>query len=292
MDNVKRQIGYACPDTINGRITGRGVRAAILDTGAYPHPDFKGRVIGFADMQHGRCGLYDDSGHGTHVAGILAGDGKMSGGRYAGMAPGVELLIVKILDEKGEGNAMHILRGMEHVRKVNKKNKIALVNLSLGAGVGLDPVKENRITEAVEELCNCGITVVVSAGNYGLQSRKVSIPGTNEKVLTVGAYRRSGMGRYCSGTGRERICVWKPDIFAPREGIVSCGYEAVNGESCFQRKEFFPYIRKSGASMATPVVTGALALAKSKYPELEGEELKRYLLKRCGRSLRVEQLLA
>lgn len=50
MDNVKRQIGYACPDTINGRITGRGVRAAILDTGAYPHPDFKGRVIGFADM--------------------------------------------------------------------------------------------------------------------------------------------------------------------------------------------------------------------------------------------------
>lgn len=70
MDNVKRQIGYACPDTINGRITGSGVRAAILDTGAYPHPDFKGRVIGFADMQHGRCGLYDDSGHGTHVAGI------------------------------------------------------------------------------------------------------------------------------------------------------------------------------------------------------------------------------
>ena len=142
------------------------------------------------------------------------------------------------------------------------------------------------------QLCNCGITVVVSAGNYGLQSRKVSVPGTNEKVLTVGAYRRSGMGRYCSGTGRERICVWKPDIFAPGEGIVSCGYEAVNGESCFQRKEFFPYIRKSGASMATPVVTGALALAKSKYPELEGEELKRYLLKRCGRSLRVEQLLA
>ena len=100
------------------------------------------------------------------------------------------------------------------------------------------------------------------------------------------------MGRYCSGTGRERICVWKPDIFAPGEGIVSCGYEAVNGESCFQRKEFFPYIRKSGASMATPVVTGALALTKSKYPELEGEELTRYLLKRCGRSLRVEQLLA
>ena len=78
---------------------------------------------------------------------------------------------------------------------MNKKNKIALVNLSLGAGVGLDPVKENRITEAVEELCNCGITVVVSAGNYGLQSRKVSVPGTNEKVLTVGAYRRSGMGQ-------------------------------------------------------------------------------------------------
>ena len=100
------------------------------------------------------------------------------------------------------------------------------------------------------------------------------------------------MGRYCSGIGRERICVWKPDIFAPGEGIVSCGNEAVNGESCFQRKEFFPYIRKSGASMATPVVTGALALAKRKYPELKGEELKRYLLKRCGRSLRVEQLLA
>ena len=292
MDNVKRRIGYGCPDTINGRITGRGVRAAILDTGAYPHPDFKGRVIGFADMQHGRYGMYDDSGHGTHVAGILAGDGEMSGGRYAGIAPGAELLIVKVLDEKGEGNAMHILQGMEHVRKVHKKNKIALVNLSLGASVGLDPVKESRITEAVEELCACGITVVVSAGNYGLQSRKVSVPGTNEKVLTVGAYRRSGMGRYCHGTGRKRICVWKPDILAPGEEIVSCGCEAVNREIDFHRKEFFPYIKKSGASMATPVVTGALALAKNKYPELEGEELKRYLLKRCGRSLRVDRLLA
>ena len=292
MDNVKRRIGYECPDTINGRITGKGVRAAILDTGAYPHSDFKGRVIGFADMQHGRCGLYDDSGHGTHVAGILAGDGEMSGGTYAGIAPGAELLIVKVLDKKGEGNAMHILQGMEHVRKVHKKNKIALVNMSLGASVELDPVKESRITEAVEELCACGITVVVSAGNYGLQSRKVSVPGTNEKVLTVGAYRRSGMERYCYGTGRKRICVWKPDILAPGEGIVSCGCEAVNREIDFRRKEFFPYIKKSGASMATPVVTGALALAKNKYPELEGEELKRYLLKRCGRSLRVDRLLA
>lgn len=292
MDNVRRLIRYNCPDTINGRITGRGVRAAILDTGAFPHPDFKERVIGFADVQHGKCGLYDDSGHGTHVAGILAGNGKMSGGRYAGIAPEAGLLIVKVLDEKGEGNVTHILRGIEQVKKFHKKKEIALVNLSLGAGGGLDQEKEKCITEAVEELCDSGITVVVSAGNYGLQSRKVTVPGTNEKVLTVGAYRRSGMGRYCSGTGQKRICVWKPDILAPGEEIVSCGCATVNWKREFHGKEFLPYIKKSGASMATPVVTGALALTKCKYPELEGEGLKRYLLKRCDRSLKVDRLLA
>ena len=112
MDNVKRQIGYACPDTINGRITGRGVRAAILDTGAYPHPDFKGRVIGFADMQHGRCGLYDDSGHGTHVAGCICGSGRASMGRYRGIAPGADLISLKVLDKNGNGKREQVIHGI------------------------------------------------------------------------------------------------------------------------------------------------------------------------------------
>ena len=118
MDRVRQLVRYWCDDTFSGKCLGKGVTAAVLDTGLAPHPDFRGRVRVFLDMTKGKKQLrqpYDDSGHGTHVAGILAGDGRMSGGLLAGMAPEAELVILKVLDEKGEGSIEDILRGIRGV---------------------------------------------------------------------------------------------------------------------------------------------------------------------------------
>ena len=77
------------------------------------HPDFDDRIVAFADMLHGRTELYDDNSHGTHVSSIIGGSGRMSGGRYEGMAPKCQLVVVKVLDEKGNGNIGNVLHGIQ-----------------------------------------------------------------------------------------------------------------------------------------------------------------------------------
>ena len=101
MDHVKEQIH--CRDAFLMGLTGKGVGVAVLDTGIFPHKDFDERIIGFADMVNRRAGPYDDCGHGSHICGIIAGSGVVSDGRYQGMAPGCNLVAVKVLDQKGNG---------------------------------------------------------------------------------------------------------------------------------------------------------------------------------------------
>ena len=102
MDRVRKLTG-AEPLLTKG-FTGKGITAAILDSGIYPHPDLKERIIDFQDFLNGQAGCYDDYGHGTHVAGILAGNGKLSRGRYRGIAPDCRLLPVKVLNRRGNGS--------------------------------------------------------------------------------------------------------------------------------------------------------------------------------------------
>ena len=85
-------------------LSGKGIGVAVLDTGAYPHIDFEDRIWAFRDYIHGREQAYDDNGHGTHVLGILGGNGTASGGKYRGTAFGCGLIPIKVLDEKGNGN--------------------------------------------------------------------------------------------------------------------------------------------------------------------------------------------
>ena len=84
--------------------TGKGIGVAVLDTGIFPHIDFGSRISVFRDFTGVRRSPYDDNGHGTHVSGILAGDGTASGGKYKGMAPESNLVALKILDRFGNGN--------------------------------------------------------------------------------------------------------------------------------------------------------------------------------------------
>ena len=273
MDKVKKIVCYQCNDTLYGKYTGQGIGVAVLDTGIAPHPDFRGRVVAFKDCINGNKALYDDSGHGTHVAGILAGDGRMSKGILAGMAPGANLIIIKVLDAKGDGNIEQIIEGILWIKKYGKQYGVRIVNLSVGARTGMSEKKEQQLLEAVEDLWDMGYIVVVSAGNYGPGKGTVAGPGTSKKVITVGALKTTEKEMECSGQGPTGSCVVKPDVVAPGYGIISC-----NNVSNRNRK---PYTVKSGTSMATPVVSGAIALLLSKYPETHNVEVKLKLKGTC-----------
>jgi len=272
MDKVKKEVHYMCSDTINRKYAGNQVGVAVLDTGIVLHTDFRGRIKAFKDCINGRNMPYDDSGHGTHVAGILAGDGWMSKGVLAGMAPQANLYIVKVLNEKGEGDIRQILEGVRWVKSNSKKLGIRIVNLSVGAKSGIDREKEEWLLEAVEQLWDMGLVVVVSAGNQGPGEGTVAIPGTSRKVITVGA-SQEGKEAACSGRGPTGECVVKPDVMAPGYQIISCN-NAPGSAGKF-------YTIKSGTSMATPVVSGAIAVLLSKYPDMSNVEVKMRLRQTC-----------
>ena len=121
MERVKRKIRYYCEDTIYKECDGKGVGIAVLDTGISLHPDLKHRVCAWKDFVGGRESLYDDSSHGTHVAGILSGEGKVSKGKLKGMAPGASLCVLKILDQNGRGTVNTFLRATDWL--VRQKNR-------------------------------------------------------------------------------------------------------------------------------------------------------------------------
>lgn len=298
MRGVKQAVGYWCDDILIKKYLGRGIGVAVLDTGIHRHPDFGRRVEGFADFVDGQRILYDDSGHGTHVAGILAGDGRLSGGRYAGIAPEAALWIGKVLDYAGNGMVKDVLSGIQWILERRKRRNIRVVNISVGTQPGLDRWEEERLLEGVEELWDAGLVVVVSAGNYGPEKGTVAVPGSSRKVITVGAVDLAGGGPGrkkwdYSGRGPARGCVVKPDVVAPGTFITSC-----NGN--YGRRFQKPYTVKSGTSMATPVVAGAIACLLSKYPDMTNVEVKLKLRESCVLSphtegwgmLHVERLLA
>ena len=96
MKDLKRKIHYWCSDTMRNKITGKGVVCAVLDTGITQHPDLVGRIVGWKDCVQGKKTIYDDNGHGTHVAGIAAGNGRSSNERNRGVAYESDLLVVKL----------------------------------------------------------------------------------------------------------------------------------------------------------------------------------------------------
>lgn len=281
---VKQSVEYWCPDIISDRFLGQGVCVAILDTGITLHPDFDRRIIGFRDFVNYREQIYDDGKHGTHVAGILAGSGKLSSGVYAGMAPRAEILSGKVLDHLGNGSVENVLAGIDWLLSIRKRARLRIVNISVGTQPGVEKIQEQRLVDAVEKLWDAGLVVVVSAGNYGPGEGTVAVPGTSRKVITVGAlkeHRGVVRGRdqewNYSGRGPTQDCVVKPDLSVPGTNILSC-----NGE--YTNKWQKPYITKSGTSMATPIVSGAIACLLSKYPNMTNVEVKLKLRESCVRS--------
>ena len=131
MNHIKDQI--RCGAAYRLGLTGKGIGVAVLDTGIFLHRDFDSRVTGFADMVNGKTFAYDDCGHGTHICGIIGGSGRMSGGRYSGIAPGCDLVMVKVLDRKGNGYSSDVLAGISWILERKEKLGIRILNISVGA---------------------------------------------------------------------------------------------------------------------------------------------------------------
>ena len=278
MRRVKETVHYFCNDILFGHIDGHGVTTAVLDTGISPHPDLKGRIVAFGDMLYGKKRMYDDNSHGTHVAGIIAGSGGLSSGLYAGIAPASQIVAVKVLDQKGEGKIRFLIEGIKAILRNRDKWQIRIVNISIGTLPHQGDEEEMELMRWVDRLWDEGLVVVTAAGNFGPRSGTVTIPGISKKVITVGASddgnqkdRYGKVGTNYSGRGPTSECVCKPDLVAPGSYIRSC-----NGFS--QKKNQKAYSVKSGTSMSAPVVTGAVALLLSKYPDMKNVEVKLRLL--------------
>ncbi len=280
---VKQTVNYWCNDIVRNRFQGSGICAAILDTGISSHPDLAGKICRFRDFTKNSPECGDDSGHGTHVAGILAGDGRVSGGVYAGMAPQAELLVGKVLDREGNGNVENVISGVRWIMREKDTFHIRIVNISVGTQPDLAQDQKEKLLKEVESLWDAGLVVVVSAGNYGPGTGTVAVPGNSRKVITVGVPDMAQPAVRCrreklnySGRGPTSECVVKPDVFAPGTGIISCN-------SRYRLPGEHPYTSKSGTSMATPVVSGAVACLLSKYPDMSNVEVKLRLRESCVR---------
>ncbi|ROR30433.1 serine protease AprX [Mobilisporobacter senegalensis] len=270
------------------RIFGEGIGVAVVDTGVSGHIDLVGngnRIIAFKDFINGRERIYDDNGHGTHVSGIIGGDGTASRGYYMGIAPRCNIIGVKVLNYKGNGNVPDVLKGLQWIIENKEKYNIRVVNISVGATVEKNVDENSRLVQGVNAVWDSGIIVVVAAGNNGPKPKSISLPGISRKVITVGAsddniaveLLGSTTMNY-SGRGPTNACIRKPDIVAPGSNIVSCNLvrNQPSKESLLQRPERFTnmYTTKSGTSMATPIVSGAIALLLSAYPEMTNKEVK------------------
>ncbi len=274
MDQVRKKL--RAEEAHQNGYTGRGVTVAVMDTGIVPHMDFDSRILKFRDFTQNRTRVYDDNGHGTHVAGIIAGSGRAGRGVYTGIAPEAGLFVAKVLDRKGNGNTSQVVKAIDDIIENRKEYNIRVLNISVGMLPSADETEKENLIAAVEKAWNHGIVVIAAAGNNGPGKNSVTVPGQCKSIITVGSiddYARHGRGLKSgySGRGPTECCVVKPEILAPGTAIKSCSARG-NG-----------YEVKSGTSMSAPVIAGAVALLLQKHPELTPAQVKLRLYERTVR---------
>jgi subtilisin family serine protease len=267
LDESAPQIGV--PAARQAGLTGRGVRVAILDTGIKAdHPDFAGVVAEARDFTDTRPDAGDDVGHGTHVAGIVAGSGAASSGRYVGVAPQATLLIGKVCVPSGCPFSA-VIAGMEWAAPTAR-----IVNMSL-AGPATDG--SDVLSQALNTLAaQYGTLFVVAAGNAG-DPQSVGTPGTADAALTVASVtKQDTMSGFSSRGPRAVDFALKPDAAAPGSDIVAA---RANGTPVGDTDPIDDnYTRLSGTSMATPHMAGAAALLAQAHPDWQAAQLKSALM--------------
>src|SRR4051794_4951300 len=275
-----------------GRATGRGVTVAVIDTGiAGDLPDFRdatgaSRVVGSAVVNPAARTASDRFGHGTHVAGIIAGDGSRRtdalAGRYVGIAPDANLVSIKIDDDQGRATVLDAIDGLQFAVDHKDEYGIRVVNLSLESTVA-GSYRTDPLDAAVEAAWFHGLVVVAAAGNRGRSVDAVQYaPGNDPFAITVGAVDDRGT----RGIGDDQVAKWssqgttqdgvaKPELTAPGSQIVSTiAPGSAYLKQCPECVVDGAYFRAGGTSMSAPVVAGVVALVLQAHPEWTPDQVK------------------
>jgi serine protease AprX len=242
---------------------------AVIDTGIdAAHVDLDGgKVIGWKDLVNNRTTPYDDQGHGTHCASIVAGEGD-SNPVHKGVAPGAALVGVKVLDSQGSGSMSTVTAGIDWAVQNKDTYGIEVLSLSLGTSGSSDGTDATSV--AVNNASAAGLAVAVAAGNSGPLASTIGSPGAADKAITVGAGADLNEGgfniTYFSSRGPTADGRVKPDIFAPGYNITAAKANSGN-----------QYVTYSGTSMATPFTAGTIALIHDANPSMTEPQIKNAL---------------
>ena len=289
-------------------LDGTGIGVAVIDSGIADHPDLhhsngNSRVVYSQSFVAGDTTTSDQYGHGTHVAGLIGGTGTSSGtangyaATYAGMAPNVTFINLRVLDQNGSGSDSQVIAAIEQAIALQSTYNIRVINMSLGRPIfesyTLDPVDQ-----AVEAAWKAGIVVVVAAGNSGRSAvadgfATIGVPANDPAVITVGATMTEltptrvddQIASYSSKGPTVLDHIVKPDLVAPGNRLVSLRVAGSTLDATYPQYEVAPssgtamYYELSGTSMATPVVSGAVALMLQQNPALTPDQVKARLLK-------------
>lgn len=257
-------------------VTGKGSTIAVIDSGLANHGDFQNRIKFFKDFSNKQTkNAIDPLGHGTHVAGIAAGDGK----EVDGIAPGAELVGLRIK------SPLQAIQAIEWAVENKDKYDIDVLNLSLGVDANL-PNRQDPFAQAAQKAVDAGIITVVASGNECFTTHcqgSISTPGILPAAITVGAFDDAGTagldddrmwGRSSNGpTAHDKVA--KPDLVA--QGVNVFGPSSTGSLLGKSRTRWEKYHSDQGSSMATPMVSGSAALLLQVDPTLTQQEIKELL---------------
>ncbi|HEV3216071.1 MAG TPA: S8 family serine peptidase [Vicinamibacterales bacterium] len=277
-------------------VNGQGITIAVIDSGIARHPALSQRVIANVSLVSGDPDVDDEFGHGTHIAGIIAGNPSAAAGVTSlytgGIAPGARLINVRVLGKDGTGWTSDVIAGIEWAISNRSRYNIRIINLSLGHPV-TEPSATDPLDQAVLKATSAGIVVIASAGNAGKTADGTPIlggitsPGNSPFAITVGAINTKGtvarsddvMATYSSrGPTRYDLAV-KPDVVAPGNKIVSL---EASGSYLASTYSFLhvtgqpsnAYMELSGTSMSAAMVSGGAALLMQADPNMSASQLK------------------
>lgn len=271
-------------------LQGKNITVAVVDSGIYESADLAtvdpkatSRVIVSERFNSAASSSADQYGHGTHIAGVIAGNGVQSNGAYIGIAPGVNLVNVKVTDETGMAMEADVVAGLQWILTNQKTYQIRVVNLSLNSSTW-QSYHTSPLAAACEVLWFNGIVVVVSAGNNG--SATLYPPANDPFVITVGAVDDRGTDTLrddqiaaFSAYGVTSDGITKPELVAPGRNLVSL---LTNTKKLLAKAypthvvttPYGDFFRMSGTSAAAPVVAGAVALLLQDEPTLNPDQVK------------------
>jgi len=294
-------------------LNGTGIGVAVIDSGVAAHPDLNNasgtsRVVYSQSFVSGDTTTSDKYGHGTHVAGLIGGTGASSGAAngysatFAGVAPNVNIINLRVLDQNGIGTDSQVIAAIQQAIALKSTYNIRVINMSLGRPVfesyTLDPVDQ-----AVEAAWKAGIVVVAAAGNDGRYGPTngfgtIGVPANDPAVITVGATRTAmtatrvddTIASYSSKGPTAIDHIVKPDLVAPGNQLPSLRVAGSTLDTLYPQYEVTSsngtskYFVLSGTSMSTPLVAGAAALMLQQNPSLNPDQVKARLMKSAWKS--------